>query len=375
VAAFEAGGVQATRRRPWPVQQLLFGLVVVVALACIFLYVDRKPPRTAAKPDTGAVANAGPKSSSTPAARVKLSPGEIAAKYSGAVVILESYNDQGQKLGQGSGFIFSPEGKVFTNYHVIRGAGRVQVQMHDQSTHEVAYIAGLDMQHDVVALQIEGDSLPSVHLGNSSTVKTGDHVTALGAPLGLDSTLTDGIISAVREAGSFRLFQTSAPISHGSSGGPLFDDYGDVVAPAVSTAEAGENLNFAVPIDLAQALLKNEHQTTFAELLSMTTVHQAILSSSLSVPPKVIGLDVVVPQQGGLLSGAFSVSGGLGNDLGVSLISTNGVVWNGGVIKGNGTLRIPLRGGRYTLVFNNKMGPFWVSPKTVSGTIELSYYR
>jgi len=239
----------------------------------------------------------------------------------------------------------------------------------------VAYIAGLDMQHDVVALQIEGDSLPSVHLGNSSTVKTGDHVTALGAPLGLDSTLTDGIISAVREAGSFRLFQTSAPISHGSSGGPLFDDYGDVVAPAVSTAEAGENLNFAVPIDLAQALLKNEHQTTFAELLSMTTVHQAILSSSLSVPPKVIGLDVVVPQQGGLLSGAFSVSGGLGNDLGVSLISTNGVVWNGGVIKGNGTLRIPLRGGRYTLVFNNKMGPFWVSPKTVSGTIELSYYR
>jgi S1-C subfamily serine protease len=217
--------------------------------------------------------------------------------------------------------------------------------------------------------------LPSVHLGNSSTVKSGDHVTALGAPLGLESTLTDGIISAVREAGSFRLFQTSAPISHGSSGGPLFDDYGNVVGLAVSGVEAGENLNFAVPIDSAKALLKSERQTSFVELLASTTVHQAILTSSLSVPPQVIGLDVVVPPQGGTLSGTFSIAGGLGNDLGVSVISTTGVVWNGGIVTSNGTLSIPLKGGRYKLLFNNKMGPFWVSQKTVSGTIELSYYR
>ena len=193
--------------------------------------------------------------------------------------------------------------------------------------------------------------------------------------MGLDSTLTDGIISAVREAGSFRLFQTSAPISHGSSGGPLFDDYGDVVALAVSTVEAGENLNFAVPIDSAKALLKNERQMSFAELLSTTLVHQPILASSLSVPPQVIGLDLVVPQQGGRLSGSFSVSGGLGNDLGVSVVSSNSVIWNGGVVRGSGTLNIPLRAGPYKVVFNNKMGPFWVSPKTVSGSIELSYYR
>ena len=88
---------------------------------------------------------------------------------------------------------------------------------HDQSIHEVEYVAGFDIQHDIAAVKISGEGLPSAHLGSSSDVKTGDHVTVLGAPLGLESTLSDDIISAVREAGSFRVFQTSAPISHGST--------------------------------------------------------------------------------------------------------------------------------------------------------------
>jgi len=194
--------------------------------------------------------------------------------------------------------------------------------------------------------------------------------------MGLESTLSDGIISAVREIGSFRIFQTSAPISHGSSGGPVFDDYGNVVALAVATIETGENLNLAVPIDTAKALLRDEHQTSFVELLAMTAVHQPILSSSLSVPPQVVTLDLVVPPQGGLLAGSFSISGGLGNDLGVSVVSANGgLAWNGGVIQRYCNLRIPLRGGRYKLVLNNHVGPLWTSSKTISGTVELSYYR
>jgi S1-C subfamily serine protease len=189
---------------------------------------------------------------------VKLSAGEISTKYSDAVVVLENYNDQGQKASQGSGFICSPDGTVLTDYHVIRGASRMTARMHDQSVHDVEYISGFDMQHDLAALKIEGTDLPSVRLGNSLAVKTGDHVVALGAPLGLDSTLSDGIISAIRDAGSFRLFQTSAPISHGSSGGPIFDDYGNVIALAVALMEAGENLNFAVPIDSAKPLLRRD---------------------------------------------------------------------------------------------------------------------
>ena len=311
-----------------------------------------------------------------PPAPVKLSPGEIASKYADSVVVLENYNDQGQKTSQGSGFISSTDGVMLTNYHVVRGASLMVARSHDQSIHDVEYVIRYDMQHDIAALKMRSGGLPSVNLGDSTTVKTGDHVTVLGAPLGLESTLSDGMISAVRDAGSFRIFQTSAPISHGSSGGPLFDDYGNVIALAVATIEAGENLNFAVPIDSAKTLLKAEDQISFAELLSRTAVHQPILTSTVSLPPQVVPLEFAVPQQGGVLAGSFSIAGGLGNDLGVSVVAANGaVVWGGGVIQNSGNLNVPLRGGRYRLVLNNKMGPFWISSKTLTAATELSYYR
>lgn len=85
---------------------------------------------------------------------------------------------------------------------------------------------------------------------------------------------------------------------------------------------------------------------------------------------------VAVPQQGGILAGSLSISGGVGNDLGIALASANGaLVWNGGIVRNNENLNLRLRGGHYKLVFNNKMGPFWISPKTVSGELELKYYR
>lgn len=307
---------------------------------------------------------------------VKLSPGDISTKYSDAVVVLENYNDQGQIASQGSGFICSPDGMVLTNYHVIRGASRMTARMHDQTIHEAEYVGGFDMQHDIAAIKIDGASLPSVRVGTSFGVKTGDHVVVLGAPLGLESTLSDGIISAIREAGTFRIFQTSAPISHGSSGGPIFDDYGNVIALAVAKMEAGENLNFIIPIDSAKPLLAQNRQTSFPELLSMTTVHQAIITSTISIPPLVVQYDIVVPSQGGILAGSLSIAGGMGNDIGIAVTSATGVVlWNGGVVQGNANLNLRLPGGRYTLVLNNHMGVFWTAQKTVSGTVELTYYR
>jgi S1-C subfamily serine protease len=338
--------------------------------------------RAAGSPDESAetdAMNPQPVTSSVPSwppTRTKLSAGDIAATYSNAVVVLENYTAQGQKSTLGSGFILSAEGRVLTNYHVIRGASRMVARMRDQSTHEVEYIAGFDIENDLAALQIAGDGLPFVRLGSSSGVIVGDHVTALGSPLGLANTLSDGIISAVRGPGSPRWLQTSAPISHGSSGCPLFDDWGNVIAVAAAIVEAGENLNFAIPIDLARPVLTQTRHLSFEELRSMTEVRQSILNSSISIPPQIVSVDLVVPQQGGLISGSFSISGGLGNDLGVRLLSANGsVVWNAGVIQNSGNLNLRLRGGRYKLVFDNKVGPFWISSKTMSGTIEFSYYR
>jgi S1-C subfamily serine protease len=362
-------------KRPSRIGWILAAIMVALIAAFVFLYFKTAYDATFRSDAAHHVeARTAPKQTSV--AITKLSPGDIAAKYSDAVVVLESYNERGEKFSQGSGFIFSSDGKAFTNYHVIRGSSRMQARMHDQSTHDVEYIAGYDPTHDVAAIKIAGTGLPFVNLGDSLKVKTGAHVTVLGAPLGLESTLTDGIISAVREAGSFRIFQTSAPISHGSSGGPFFDDFGNVIGLAVATIQAGENLNFAVPIDSAKTMLANEGHTSFAELLSATEVRQAILTSSVSIPPQAIGLDVVVPEQGALLTGSFSISGGLRNDLGVTVTSTTGaVVWNGGVIERNANLNIPLRAGRYKLILNNKVGALWISPKTISGTVELTYYR
>jgi S1-C subfamily serine protease len=351
----------------------LGGALAAVALGLAVYYLNES--KAASGSAVGATTGSKPVSAQEPPP-IKLSPGEIAAKYSDAVVILENYNDQGQASAQGSGFICSPDGTILTNYHVIRGASRMTARMHDQSIHDVEYVAGFDAQHDVAAVKIDGQGLPSVHVGSSSSIKAGDHVVALGAPLGLESTLSDGIISAVREAGAFRLFQTSAPISHGSSGGPMFDDYGNVIALVVSTIEMGENLNFAVPIDAGKTLLTENRQTSFAELLSMTAVRQPVITSTISVPPQVMSLNIAVPPQGGILVGSLSISGGFGNDLGLSVASDKGaLMWNGGIVKNNGSLNLRLGGGRYTLVLNNKMGPFWVSPKTVSGTLELTYYR
>jgi len=362
-------------RLPSPLVLILSAGLAVVALGCIiYNFNQTKPSLTGAA--NAATLPAASKPTPTAEPPVKLSPGDISAKYSDAVVVLENYNDQGQKASQGSGFICSPDGMVLTNYHVIRGASRMTARMHDQTIHEVEYVGGFDMQHDIAALKIDGASLPSVRVGTSFGVKTGDHVVVLGAPLGLESTLSDGIISAIREAGTFRIFQTSAPISHGSSGGPIFDDYGNVIALAVAKMEAGENLNFIIPIDSAKPLLTQNRQTGFPELLAMTTVHQAIITSTISIPPQVVQYNIVVPPQGGILAGSLLIAGGMGNDIGLAVASANGaVMWNGGVVQRNANLNLRLPGGRYTLVLNNHVGTFWISPKTVSGTVELTYYR
>jgi hypothetical protein len=111
-------------------------------------------------------------------------------------------------------------------------------------------------------------------------------------------------------------------------------------------------------------------------LLAKTTTHLPIIGTSLSVPPQIVTFNVAVPPQGGVLAGSLSISGGMGNDIGISVASSTGaLVWNGGVMQNNANLNLRLPGGRYTLVLNNHVGAFWVSPKTVSGTVELMYYR
>lgn len=307
---------------------------------------------------------------------LRMSPGDIASSFAGSVMKLENYNQLGTLNSTGSGFMVSNDGLILTNYHVIRGAGRMVARTPDQAVHEVQYVVGFDPQNDVAAVRIGASAIRPVHLGEASTVKTGDHVTVLGSPRGLENTLSDGIISAIRSDSGVPRLQTTAPVSPGSSGGPVFDDYGNVIGIIVSAVESGENLNFAVPIDQAKSVLSLDRQINFSELLLMTQVQLPLLASSAQIPPQVATVKIQVPEQGAVVAGSFAVSGGLSNDIGVYVTTDNGgIVWNGGIVKNSGSLNVRLTKGQYRLVFNNKMGPLWVSPKTITGSINLIYFR
>lgn len=142
-----------SRSWPWPTIAAVAGAFLMGVLLMTLKYVaDRRsqsvPIATQApsQPVTAPASTSTRPSALSPPPPTKLSPGEIATKYTNAVVVLENYNKQGQKASQGSGFIFSPEGRVLTNYHVIRGASRMVARMHDQSTHDVEWISGYDIQ-------------------------------------------------------------------------------------------------------------------------------------------------------------------------------------------------------------------------------------
>ena len=171
------------------------------------------------------------------------------------------------EYGLGSGLIIDHEGHIITNNHVVAGADQVHVTLVDGREFS-AKVIGTDPATDVALLQVpaeKGDSLPMVTLGNSDSLKVGDWVLALGNPLGLDFSVTAGIVSArgrhlSNRAGALEDFiQTDAAINPGNSGGPLVDLFGNVVG--VNTAIAGGprfvGYGFAVPINLARRMVSD----------------------------------------------------------------------------------------------------------------------
>ena len=167
------------------------------------------------------------------------------------------------RQGQGSGVIVSHEGEYFilTNYHVIRGADEITVELTDQR-HFPAEVVGTDSLSDLAALRIDAAELPSVSWGRSADLKVGEWVLAIGNPFALEHTVTQGIISALgrarfgEEYGSF--IQTSAAINPGNSGGPLVNLKGELVGinTAIVTRSGGDQgIGFAIPVDLARDVL------------------------------------------------------------------------------------------------------------------------
>ena len=168
-------------------------------------------------------------------------------------------NARPRGVSQGTGFIISADGYVLTNHHVVDGADTVRIRMADRRE-LVAKVVGSDEQSDVALLKIDAAGLPTLRIGDSRTLKSGQWVVAIGSPFGLDHSVTAGIVSAVGRANPYAdqryvpFIQTDVAINRGNSGGPLIDTRGQVVginSQIFSYSGGYQGVSLAIPIDVA----------------------------------------------------------------------------------------------------------------------------
>lgn len=177
---------------------------------------------------------------------------------------------QTTSAASGSGFVFSKDGYVLTNYHVVEDSTSITVSMYDGTTYD-AKLVGYDESNDVAVLKVEATDLVPVVLGNSDNLNVGDSVVAIGNPLGeLTFSLTAGSISAkdrevtLSNGSSMQLLQTDCAINSGNSGGALFNLYGEVVgitnakySSSSSSSASIDNIGFAIPINKARSIAES----------------------------------------------------------------------------------------------------------------------
>jgi serine protease Do len=175
--------------------------------------------------------------------------------------------------GLGSGFFINADGYLITNFHVIEGETEISVEVYrqtdgqlDRQTYKQVRIVAINKFHDLALLHIEDKNAPKfkfVTLGNSDSLAVGDSVFAIGSPMGLERTVTEGIVSTkTRELEGELYLQTTAQINPGNSGGPLFNLAGEVVGVTNMKIMFGEGLGFAIPVELVKNFL--DHRDAFA---------------------------------------------------------------------------------------------------------------
>lgn len=180
---------------------------------------------------------------------------QIAKRVFRSTVLLVMEDASGQPVSLGSGF-FVRDSEIASNLHVVEGALRGYAKLVGERTkYDIEGIIGIDPGRDLVLLKISAPRNLPLSLGNSDAVQVGEPVYAVGNPQGLEGTFSHGIVSSIREVGSDKLLQITAPISPGSSGGPVLNSKGEVIGVSVATFRGGQNLNFAIPSNYLKALL------------------------------------------------------------------------------------------------------------------------
>lgn len=188
------------------------------------------------------------------------------------------------RRGTGSGFIINNQGQILTNAHVVAGATTVTVTLKDGRTVN-GKVRGLDSVTDVAVIEVAEKNLPSIQLGNSDLLKPGEWAIAIGNPLGLDNSVTAGIISATGRSSAdigaanrrVSYIQTDAAINPGNSGGPLLNSSGQVIGMNTAILRGAQGLGFAIPINTAQRIAKQliakgkvEHPFLGVQMINLT---------------------------------------------------------------------------------------------------------
>jgi hypothetical protein len=247
---------------------------------------------------------------------------------------------------------------------MIRGAYSEKAVFQDGSSADVLGVLGYNSTDDLAVIRLNASPIEPLELGDSDKVEVGDRVIAIGSPRGLQNTISDGLVSAMRG----KRIQTSTPISHGSSGGPFFNQRGQVIGIAVSTLPDAQNLNFVVPINLAKPYLTEGTITPLAELTAQNTVVQPLGNQTVTIAA---GQNLVQPfviderMANAELRGAFHSSGGVGGRIRIFVAdtTTNRSLYDSGRVEG-GQFDIKLHPGGYRLVFDNTESV--VFPRTVA---------
>lgn len=179
---------------------------------------------------------------------------KLAAQIKPSVGLVVVYDASGTEIATGSGFFVSAN-QFVTNNHVVDGATSVKIKMEGGTVWDSLGVLASDSGKDIAILFVNASKATPLTLSKANSVEPGTHISVIGSPLGLEGTVSDGIVSGSRPTSNGPLLQITAPISHGSSGSPVLDDNGQVVGVASMMLEGGQSLNFAISSSTVQGML------------------------------------------------------------------------------------------------------------------------